>query len=69
MQNYLLLKGLPLWTYTKAQFRTQWNIYDGAFLQNKLTTLQKSVIIDVELGFKYAPKYKYINRQPYNASV
>ena len=38
MQNYLLLKGLPLWTYTKAQFRTQWNIYDGAFLQNKLTT-------------------------------
>ena len=31
--------------------------------------MQKSVIIDVGLVFKYAPKYKYINRQPYNASI
>ena len=73
IQNYLLWaavcqKRFPAKvTFTNAilyfhqwRFRTQYNIYDGAFLQKQFTAFsrvlfsQKSSILDILLGSKYA---------------
>ena len=67
--SYMLTCLVSLFVFLfRGVFRTHLNIYDGVFLRKKLTAkshylfLQKSSIIDLRLGCKYASGIVKLNK-------